>query len=108
MISGDWNQAQEDLMEQLDEKRERREMQDAELAEGPATLNEEELGYRCPHCDLFASFTYHCGYSVEPHGERHWDEWFICSNCGAELGMNDLDEYREMRKRKVVEFRRVA
>ena len=47
------------------------------------TAQAEYTGPRCPNCGLEATFTPHGGYSTEPHGETHWDEWLTCNQCGA-------------------------
>ena len=32
---------------------------------------------------------------VEPHGERCWQEWWECTECGAKFTAAELEEYAD-------------
>ncbi len=51
----------------------------------------EELFSRCPTCDSDAGFDQRGSYSIEPHGETHYDVWLVCRKCGAKTDEQELE-----------------
>lgn len=43
----------------------------------------------CKECSR-GTLTYHCGYRVEPHGERSWEEWYECTGCASRFDADDV------------------
>ena len=44
----------------------------------------------CPECGG-ADLALRYSEAVEPHGERHWDEYWICVLCGEKFAEEDLE-----------------
>jgi hypothetical protein len=61
------------------------------MSKQQATLYTEETGSLCPNCGERATFTQHSGYSTEPHGETHFDEWLTCDHCGCNTDEKEVE-----------------
>lgn len=47
----------------------------------------------CPKCK--GELALMSGYALEPHGERHFEEWYECQNCGKCVPLEDAIQTSE-------------
>jgi hypothetical protein len=94
MAFNDFSQTREDYLEAQELIQEANELPDPVYA---SPVYEPEGGLYCPNCGNPATFSLHFADSIEPHGERHSDEWLTCNVCGERTDEEEVSKHQQLR-----------
>ena len=94
MSFDDFRQTREDYLEAQELIQEANKLADP-VYDSP--LYESEGGLYCPNCGNPTIFTTHFADSIEPHGERHSDEWLTCNVCGEPTDEEEVSKHQQLR-----------